>query len=59
MWPNSVSFTEDILNEKLYFLCSIRFWVVYGATQVLQNRWEILVKEFFLIKFEPNSLQMQ
>ena len=31
MWPNlqetadSVTFTEDILNGKLHFLCSVRF----------------------------------
>ena len=37
MWPNPlfpadlVTFTEEILNGKLYFLCSVNQWVYYIA----------------------------
>ena len=37
----AVSFTEEILNEKLHILCSVR------GIHVLLKPWEIIVKEFF------------
>ena len=35
MWPNpqlpadSVTFTEEILNEKFHFLCNVTLWLTY------------------------------
>ena len=50
-WRNPLWKTSFFVQCK--FLCCVR------GRQVLQNHWEILVKEFYLRKFGPHSLQMQ
>ena len=48
---------QKLLRIKL--IDSLLFHVKVDGTQVLQNPWEILLKELFSIKFKTYSLQMQ
>ena len=46
--------------HKLLLLDFLLFHIQWASVQVLLNAWEILLKDlFFLIKFQPCSLQIQ
>ena len=57
MWPNRpfpadlVTFTEEILNEKLHFLCSVLGWSQYAAFSFIRYLFK-----YFAIALESENV---
>ena len=60
MWPNPqfpadmVTFTEEILNGKLHFLCSdspLKLWIALVFIEILDFRWILIIRDNFLEHF--------